>query len=188
MGAQCHRAVRKGAAQREIHASRQVVGRPVHQPVGIRRVQRAHERAIRVGHARPDMALVDMGMAVDEARQHDPAGKVDRARRLRPLAARRKPGDTLLGHGDIDQREAVTVEGGRKAGRGRAVHPRIAEHVPSGGRDFRSGHRLAGQRGMRKDEDIGTGSPPAAERAFAIMHHRAYSQAPVHLGRSPPTV
>ena len=39
--------------------------------------ERAHEGAVGIGFARPDVALVDMGVAVDEARQHDAAGEVD---------------------------------------------------------------------------------------------------------------
>ena len=38
---------------------------------------RADERAVRIGRARPDVALVDVGVHVDEARQHDAAVEVE---------------------------------------------------------------------------------------------------------------
>ncbi len=40
-------------------------------------VERAHEGAVWVRRARPDMALVEMGVDVDEARQHDAAVEIE---------------------------------------------------------------------------------------------------------------
>ena len=72
------------------------------------------------------MALVDMGVAVDEGRQHDAAGKVDGARRRRLFAARGNAGDLAVGDRDVGEREAVGVEGGGKTGRQRAMHAALA--------------------------------------------------------------
>ena len=90
MGAHRLGAVGVGAAQREIHAARDVVGVPARGAVLAGGIERAHEGAVGIGLARPDMALVDMGVAVDEAGQHDAAGEVDRraaAAGLSPRAA-----------------------------------------------------------------------------------------------------
>ena len=77
MGADRAAAVGVSAAQREIHAGAHVVGVPVCLAVGRHRHAGARMGAVRIGVARPDMALVDVGVAVDEARQHDPAAKID---------------------------------------------------------------------------------------------------------------
>jgi len=89
MRAQRFGAMRVGRAQREIHAPRHVLGAPARHPVGAGGVERAHEAAVGIGFARPDMALVDMGVAIDEARQHDAAGKVDRIGRRFRFAVRK---------------------------------------------------------------------------------------------------
>ena len=77
-------AVRVGAAQRELHALRDVGCVPARGAVLAGRIERAHEGAVGIALARPDMALVDMRVAVDEGRQHDAAGEVDRRRLAAP--------------------------------------------------------------------------------------------------------
>ena len=66
-------------AARRLNSMRRahVFGRPVGRPVGADRVERAHEGAVGVGLARPDVALVEMGVHVDEGR---PDHAADRGR------------------------------------------------------------------------------------------------------------
>ena len=93
------------------------------------RVERAHEGAVGIGLARPDMALVDMGVAVDEAGQHDAAGEVDGAGGSARSCARAMRGDLAVGDGDVGQRETVGVERRGKAWRQRGVQAGIGERV-----------------------------------------------------------
>ena len=52
------------------------------------------------------------------------------------VAARGNAGDLAVGDRDVGEREAVGVEGGDKAGRQRAMHAGIGEHVLAGGGDW----------------------------------------------------
>ena len=71
------RAVRVGAAQREVHAPLDVLRLPQGLPVGGDAQQGAHPGAVRVRPTRPDMALVDVGVDVDEGRQSETAAHVE---------------------------------------------------------------------------------------------------------------
>ena len=93
--------------------------------------KRAHEGAVGIGLARPDMALVDMRVAIDEGRQHDAAAKLDGARRRRLFAARRDAGDLALGDRDVGEREAVCVERSGETWSQRAMQAGIGKHVPA---------------------------------------------------------
>ena len=77
VGAHQRRAVGVGGAEREIHAPRDVVGAPVLLAVVLHGIERAGECAVGIGPARPDVALVDVGMHVDEARPHHAAVEVE---------------------------------------------------------------------------------------------------------------
>ena len=71
MGANGRRPVRVGAAQAELHARGDVGGAPVGGTVLDRRRERARKIADRVPLPPPDMTFVEMGVHVDEERQHD---------------------------------------------------------------------------------------------------------------------
>ena len=110
MRAQRAGAVREGAAQREVHA---LARRPRRDQFASRSaitVMRAPmKRAVRIRRARPDVALVDMGVHVDEARQHDAAVEIEARQAVAapaggPMAAMR----AVLDH-DVAGREAVGV-------------------------------------------------------------------------------
>ena len=81
MGPDRLRAVRVGAAQRELHALGDIQCIPACGAILAGGIERAHEGAVGIGLARPDMTLVDMGVTVDEGRQHDASGKIDGAGR-----------------------------------------------------------------------------------------------------------
>ena len=101
------------AAEREIHAGADILRRPVRFPVGADVVESAHEGPVRVLAARPDVALVEMGVNVDEARQHDPAVEIE-ARQIAVEArgaGRHNGGDASVLDADIDEREVLRVAG-----------------------------------------------------------------------------
>ena len=115
MRAHSRRAMGIGAFQAKLHPRADILRGPVGVIVA-HRGQRAHERAVGVGRARPDMALVQVGVHVGETGQHHRAGH------LHVLAARF--GDPAVldpdigadevilgtcdaaGHGDVTQGEA----------------------------------------------------------------------------------
>ena len=82
-----------------------VVFGPVLVPVGVRRRHRGCEGAIRVRGARPDVALVEMGVQVDQARPDLAAVLIDdvRAGLRRDVARRPQGGDPAILDGEIDQ-------------------------------------------------------------------------------------
>ncbi len=125
-------AVRVGAAQRELHALRDVQRIPACGAILADGIERAHEGAVGIGLARPDMALVDMGVAVDEGRQHDASGKIDGAGGSGLLAARGNGCYLAVGDRDVGQREAVGVEARDKTRRQRAMNAGIGEQVAAG--------------------------------------------------------
>ena len=103
--------VRVGAAQAELH-TRSDVGRvPVGGTVFDRRRDRAGKIADRVSLPPPDMALVEVGVGVDEERQHDAPGHRD-FRRVAEVerAGGADLGDRALIDENVDDREAVKVE------------------------------------------------------------------------------
>ena len=112
MGADGAGAVGVGRAQREVHAGAYVVGRPVRRPVRPHALQRAHERAVGVRRAAPDVALVEMGVHVGEA------GQRHRALHVQPVAGG-LVGEAPVADGQREGREvAVPTE---EAGRHRQV-------------------------------------------------------------------
>ena len=86
VGAEQRGAVGVGARRLKSMRRRDVVGRPVGVAVGRHRVERAHEGAVGIGPARPDVALVDVGVHVDEGRPDHAAVEVE-PRRVRSAPA-----------------------------------------------------------------------------------------------------
>ncbi len=66
-----------GAGEREFHTPLDIFGCPTGRTVLADGVQGAGETAVGVGLAGPDVALVDMGVAIDEGRECDAATAVD---------------------------------------------------------------------------------------------------------------
>jgi antitoxin CcdA len=117
MGADRHRAVRMSAAQGELHPCLDILRRPVGPPVTLHGLECLPEAAVRVGGARPDVALVEMGVHVDEAGQDQPAGEIGGAGRR---CARAGPhgGDPPVGEVDVDEGQlTVTKRRVKKAAR-----------------------------------------------------------------------
>ena len=143
MGANGRRAVRIGAAQAELHARGHVGGGPIRGAVFDVRGQRAGEIPDWVPLPSPDMALVEMGVHVDEQRQDDAPGHCDFRRFAEVNDARRDDlRDCALVNENVDHRETVTVErphGPRQRAR---EHARLLQHIGSGGGEGeRRGHR-----------------------------------------------
>ena len=117
MGADRRRSVREGAAEREIGAGAHVLHPPARLPVPGDCVERAHERAVRVGGAGPDMALVEMGVHVREGGEGDGALHVDH------LAGALRHDPVL--DGEVERDEALLPpeepSGGFQVGEGEAV-------------------------------------------------------------------
>ena len=130
MGADRARSPRVGAAQPEIHAPGDVGGAPVGLPVLGDGRQRVGEGAGRIGRPAPDVALVEMGVRVDERRQNDPAGERE-ARQVRQsfAAARRDRRDAFVLDDDVDPGEAVAIERRRLAGKTGGQDARVGERV-----------------------------------------------------------
>ena len=108
MGADGRRAMRIGAAQREIHAGGDVGGRPIGFAIQGDVVERAEEGAVGIAATRPDMALVEMGVQFHEAREHH-AGR-ERVGGARHGLDRL---DAAVGDGQADARQAVLVDAGK---------------------------------------------------------------------------
>ena len=98
VGAERAAAVGEGAAQAELGARADVVGGPARLAVARRRLERAGEAAVGIGGARPDLALVEVGVQVDGAGPDHPA--------LERHAAGALGGGVVRGHG----REAAVLE------------------------------------------------------------------------------
>ena len=107
VGAERGGAVRVGGAEREIHAATNVFRAPARYAIASDRLERGHERAVGVGRARPDVALVDMGVAVDEGRAapSDRRGP-DRARSTTRLAMRSRTRNHAVGDERSTRRRA----------------------------------------------------------------------------------
>ena len=112
--------------EREIHARRDVPGGPVRLAVLADILQRAGEGAVRVGAARPDMALVQMRVGLDEGGEEDATVEVDHLRgRTGGCGSRFDRSDPAPFDRDVDQREFVVMRtrpsplrGGSRAQRG----------------------------------------------------------------------
>ena len=113
VGADRRGAVGIGAAQGEIEPGAHVGRVPAARAVAFHRLQRAHETAVGVGRARPDMALVQMGMDVHIGRPDLAAVQVHRRKRRASGAAPRRPGRMRAIRPPVDQdfhrRHAVCV-------------------------------------------------------------------------------
>ena len=136
MGADQRRAVGEGRAKREIHAAADVGGGPVGGTVGGDRTERAHEGAVGIGAARPDVALVEMGVHVDEGRP-DHAGVEIEPRHAGDAAGGGDGLDAALGDDDVDPAEALGVGLGPGVGEehagDRGVGENVARQVGHGG-------------------------------------------------------
>ena len=97
------RAMRPGAAQGEIHAPLHIGRRPIGSAVLTHGHQGTQPGAIRVFLARPDMALVEMGMQIDKGRQHNAMVEINVIRPKRGAACGTNAGDLAVGNLDIDQ-------------------------------------------------------------------------------------
>ena len=111
-----------GAAQGEVHPRGHVRGAPIRFAVGLHGGERAVERAVGIGLARPDVALVEMRVAIDEAGKHDSAGEIDGRR-----VGRAVKGDAAPVDPEIGRQEALRVRRsgqiGRRRGDARARQP-----------------------------------------------------------------
>ena len=163
-----------GAAQAELHALGDVGGGPVGRAVLDRRRKRARKIADRVALAPPDMALVDVGVDVDEERQHDAPGHCD-FRRVAEIdgAGRDDLRDRALVDEDVDDREAVEVD--RSHGR----RQRAAEHARSPQR-IASGAGQGERRGRRRFLSLRARRRSVCERFLPIVH--AKNSAPLISG------
>ena len=96
-----------GALQAELHALAHVLLGPSRRPIARGRTGGAQEAAVRVGRARPDVALVEMGVDVDEARPDQAAAQ--RRRLCRSAADRRQPGDPPVADLEIQSHQSLEV-------------------------------------------------------------------------------
>ncbi len=86
--------------------------------------ERAHEAAVGIAAARPDMALVEMDMAIDQARQHDAAVEIESGFARSGLRARRQDrADAPIRERDIDQRKAIAIRRQRGSVRSGSAAP-----------------------------------------------------------------
>ncbi len=83
MGTEGGGAVGKRAAQGKIHSAGDIIGVPVACPIMIGGVQGAAECAVGIGATRPYVALVEMGVHVDEAQPHHAAIEIDSGQDIR---------------------------------------------------------------------------------------------------------
>ncbi len=111
-----------GAAEREIEAALDIGGGPQPLPVRLHGEERAQPRAVRVLLARPDMALVEMGVDVDEGGKDQPGievvARADDRRRTRWANG----GDATVGDFDIDALDLAIADLAAR----RARHPSVA--------------------------------------------------------------
>ncbi len=102
--------MRVGAAQAEIHAAAQIRQRPVH-AVGNRAKSRVVERAVDVRTAFDGVALVEMGMNVDQCRPDLAAAEVDARNFAVAFAGRRcNTGDLAVLDQQIEPCDAFCIE------------------------------------------------------------------------------
>ena len=94
--------MRIGAAQREIEAAFDIGGGPVALAIGADREQRTEPGAIGVLFPRPDMALVEMGVDVDEGGKDEPGVEIMARADNRRRARGPNGGDTAIGDLDIE--------------------------------------------------------------------------------------
>jgi hypothetical protein len=139
MGADRTGAVGKGGFQRKAHPGAHVGGMPVGLPVGSHGGQRAHEGAVGIGSARPDVTLVEVGVALGETREDDAALHVEAGQAVfSRYGAGRQDGDNpALRDGQVDAREALTVGCQRRCIDETARHAGIEQ--AEGGRGGQSG-------------------------------------------------
>jgi len=119
-----------GGAQRELEPGRDIgigPGRAIGRGAG----QRAVEIAGGVGGARPDLAFVEMGMAIDRA---GPDLAAIEARPGRRRAGRRDGRDPAVIHLEVDPQQPLRIgRDGGGAGDHRRGRPRIAQPVARSG-------------------------------------------------------
>ncbi|MEO1250047.1 MAG: hypothetical protein AAFW76_09435 [Pseudomonadota bacterium] len=107
MGADRDGAVGVGAAEREIHAPGDILGIPVGGAVLAHGGQGREAGAVGIGLARPDVALVDVGVAIDEPGEDDAAAQT--CGRVAGCLA--DAGDRSVGHRNVDLGQAVLICG-----------------------------------------------------------------------------
>ena len=120
VGADRPRAVREGGAKRELHSPAHVRGGPAGGAIGGDRQPGGVGGAVRIGGAGPDLALVEVGVQVDEG------GKDHRAPHVHAFA--RRPGDDPSSlDGEVEGREAP--RSANEAGGRSQVREREPRHV-----------------------------------------------------------
>ena len=134
VGADRPRAVGEGRAERELHPAANVRCGPAGRAVGGDREPRGVGGAVRIGGARPDLALVEMGVQVHER------GEDHRALHLHALARPSRDDPSSL-DGEIEGREAPRRPD--EAGRRGQVRERETRHVREGHEVRRPAHLLA---------------------------------------------
>ena len=150
MGANGRGAVRIGGAQAELHPRGDVVCGPMRGSIFDHGRDRALECSGRIGGAGPDVALVEVGMRVEEQRQNNPA----RQRQARGLAEEverrwapcRRSGPDRSGYRPGSIRRGPPAQ--RRTARARAGHALRRGHSVASSRSRTPNSRLAGPRAV----------------------------------------
>ncbi len=136
--------------KRQVHACAHVVRAPVGLAVGRHRVTGTGVGAVRIGAPRQDVALVDMRMQIDEARQDDATaqikgGQIDRRKVGRRRAGRRELCNARAVNDDVAIGKPVRCRVRGQAGCEVDRHARIDDAVGRRlrHRDERTAHRRA---------------------------------------------
>src|ERR1700722_19021875 len=106
------RSMRIGAAQGELHPRRHIWRAPVGGPVSGDGGKRGAKRSVGIGDARPDMAVVEMGVGIDEKRQSNGAAErqAGRLQSGKTGAGRDNRADAPFVDQQIDQRKILAVD------------------------------------------------------------------------------
>ena len=134
VGTDSPRAVREGGAKRELHPASHVGCGPPCRAVGGDRLPGGVGGAVRIGGPRPDLALVEMGVQVDEG------GKDHRAPHVQAFSGV-PPDDLPSLDGEIEGREAPRCAD--EAGRCGEIRERETRNVGEGHEIRRPAHRVA---------------------------------------------
>ena len=165
---------RRRSAARSPCAWRTSSARPVRLAVRHHGHARAHERAVRVRRARPDVALVDVGVHVDEARQHDAVVEIE----ARQAVVRQLPGRW---------RRCAPCRSRCRRARGRRRRASVARRRPRGtparahwrgdsGDVRRDGEEVSGHCCLLVPGMASGASRPAASRPVDASGHRPFTR------------
>ena len=125
------RAVRPAAPDAELHAAADVVGRPARGAVRRHGADRAVERAVPVLGALPRVALVEMGVDVDQAGPELAVRQIDARLGAFPGFRRHHGGDSSVAYDNVDGRQPVGRDrhARRELAQERARHRRVAQAI-----------------------------------------------------------